>query len=655
MKPADPVGRAVCSPKDSNRTRPAWSRNNSRRANCPPNSVVLVLLLLLSAAAFAQENTVRIIVDGDPQQGSVIGVFRTKGVLYASLTDLAATFRVTPYENHVAAKMEVKQGPYRIKVTGGSPFIVVTDQNGTQTVYQLQSNVLYAAGSFFVPLQSFLPYFGLVFNKSGSYEVTSNTLRVTPAPSPSAFQIPTVDLEPKNNGMLIRIRSTQRVADVESWLRQDGWLYVTLVDVKADIAAINRLPGNGIVKDIVAIQSPRSVQLTFKLAGKIAASEILREEGSNDVLVSVRTPGVVDLAPSTTPPEQKPVVLPTPVGKPPATVPPEEKAPAREPEQKPGQRPAQRPDQRLDQEPEQKPGLEPEQKPGLEPGQKPGLEPGQKPGLEPEQKPGLEPVQNPTPGIAVHTHDNVGLPDMAERRRRWDLDVIVIDPGHGGKDPGTIGVTGLREKDVALNIGLKLGALLKKHLPEVKVVYTRSTDVFIPLYRRGQIANEAGGKLFISIHCNSTARKPSPTRGTEVYILRPNRSEEAIAIAELENAVITLEEGYEDRYQELTDENFILVTMAQTAYMRSSEVLAEQVHREMSKVPGLRGRGVRQAGFYVLVGAAMPNILVETAFVSNRDDEKILRSKTSQTRIAESLYRGIVRYKKEYEKLLTNE
>ena len=598
---------------------------NSRRAICPPHLVLLVLLILLSVAAFAQENTVRIIVDGDPQQGNVIGVFRTKGVLYASLTDLAATFRVTPYENHVAAKMEVKQGPYRIKVTGGSPFIVVTDQNGTQTVYQLQSNVLYAAGSFFVPLQSFLPYFGLVFNKSGSYEITSNTLRVTTAPPPSAFQIPTVDLEQRDNGMLIRIRSSKRIEDVESWLRQDGWLYVTLVDVKANVAAINRLPGNGIVKDIVAIQSPTSVQLTFKLAGKIAASEILREDGSNDILLSIRTPGIVDQEPSKTP-EKTPVVLPPPVVKPPA-----DKTPVHEPE------------------------LKPEQNPDQEPAQKPNLVPEQNPDQEPAQKPNLDPEQKPAHDTVVHTPDNGGLPDMAERRKRWDLDVIVIDPGHGGKDPGTIGITGLKEKDVALSVGLKLGALLRKHMPEVKVVYTRSTDVFIPLYRRGQIANEAGGKLFISIHCNSTARKPSPTRGTEVYILRPNRSEEAIAIAELENAVITLEEGYENRYQELTDENFILVTMAQTAYMRSSEILAEQVHREMSKVPGLRGRGVRQAGFYVLVGAAMPNILVETAFVSNRDDEKILRGTAGQTRIAESLYQGIVRYKKEYEKLLRNE
>ena len=124
MKPDDIVRRAACPPAFTEIR--ANCLMNSRRAICPPHLVLLVLLILLSVAAFAQENTVRIIVDGDPQQGNVIGVFRTKGVLYASLTDLAATFRVTPYENHVAAKMEVKQGPYRIKVTGGSPFIVVS-------------------------------------------------------------------------------------------------------------------------------------------------------------------------------------------------------------------------------------------------------------------------------------------------------------------------------------------------------------------------------------------------------------------------------------------------------------------------------------------------------------------------------------------------
>jgi N-acetylmuramoyl-L-alanine amidase len=542
------------------------------------------VLVLVPTPAYSQENTVRIVVDGDPQAGGVIGVFRSKGILYASLTDLAATFRVTPFENHQMAKMEVKQGPYRIKVTGGSPFIVVTDQSGNQTVYQLPANVLYAARSFFVPLQSFVPFFGLVFNKSGSFEITSNTLRVESAPPASLYQISAIDLEPKANGMLVRVRSSKRIKDIESWLRQDGWLYVTLVDVKANVGAINAMKANGLVKDIVAIQSPTSVQLTFKLAGKIAATEILREDDSHDLLIAIRTPGALD-------------------------------APAESAPEKP------------------------------QSGNAPAVKP-----------PPVQQHQQQPPEVASERNAGTpALPDMEGRKRRWDLDVIVIDPGHGGKDPGTIGVTGLKEKDVVLSIGLKLGELLKRHLPGVKIVYTRATDVFIPLYRRGQIANEAGGKLFVSIHCNATPRKPSPTRGTEVYLLRPNRSEEAIAIAEQENAVITLEEGYEDRYQELTDENFILVTMAQTAYMRSSEILAEQVHRELSKVPGLRGRGVRQAGFYVLVGAAMPNVLVETAFVSNREDEKLLRSKASQSRIAESLYQGIARYKKQYEKLLTNE
>ncbi len=533
------------------------------------SSLFLALFLSLPTLLNAQENTVRIIVDQDPQRNAVIGVFRTRGILYASLTDLAQTFQVTPYENHATAKMEVKQGPYRIKVTGGSPFVVVTDQAQRQTIYQLPTNVLYAAGSFFVPLQSFLPYFSLVFNKTAVFDPATHILRVGSEPSLSAFDIPTVYLEPKSNGMLIRISSTKRVEDVESWLRQDGWLYVTLVDVKADINAINALKGSGIVKDIVAIQSPTSVQLTFRLSGKIAASEILREEGTQDILVSVRTHAGAE---------------------PPAS------------ESRTGNA-------------------------------------GGKPTVNPPER----------------TASPVFSPDLAERRKRWDLDVIVIDPGHGGHDPGTIGISGVYEKDIALAISLKLGSLIKKELPDVRVVYTRSKDAFVPVYHRGQIANEAGGKLFLSIHCNSTRRKPSPIRGMEVYLLRPGRTEEAIAIAEKENAVITLEEGYENRYQELTDENFILVTMAQSAYMKSSEVLANLVHEEVKKVRGLQSRGVMQAGFYVLVGAAMPNILVETAFLSNREDEKFVKSSAGQQKIAHALFQAIRRYKAEYEKLLTGE
>ena len=241
---------------------------------------------------------------------------------------------------------------------------------------------------------------------------------------------------------------------------------------------------------------------------------------------------------------------------------------------------------------------------------------------------------------------------LEQKRDRWAMDVIVIDPGHGGKDWGALGVSGVREKDVTLGIALKLGKLVKRNLSDVRVVYTRSDDRFIELDRRGKIANEADGKLFISIHCNSLPRKPSPTRGFEVYLLRPGRTNEAVAIAERENAVIQLEEGYEERYKHLTDENFILVTMAQSAYVRSSEVFADVLQQEMESHAGVPNRGVKQAGFYVLVGASMPNVLVETAYLSNRQDERFLKSESGQQKIAESIYAAVKMYKQRYEKLL---
>jgi N-acetylmuramoyl-L-alanine amidase len=139
--------------------------------------------------------------------------------------------------------------------------------------------------------------------------------------------------------------------------------------------------------------------------------------------------------------------------------------------------------------------------------------------------------------------------NLERERKRWKLDVVVIDAGHGGKDPGTIGVKKTKEKDVTLAVALKLGKLIEKQLPGVRVVYTRTSDRFVELYRRGQIANESGGKLFISIHCNAMPRKPHPANGFEIYLLRPGKTEKAISIAERENAVVKMEEGYEQRYK----------------------------------------------------------------------------------------------------------
>jgi N-acetylmuramoyl-L-alanine amidase len=244
--------------------------------------------------------------------------------------------------------------------------------------------------------------------------------------------------------------------------------------------------------------------------------------------------------------------------------------------------------------------------------------------------------------------------ELEEGKNRWAFNVVVIDPGHGGKDPGASGVTGTREKDINLKIGLKLGKLIEKNLKDVKVVYTRKTDEFIELYKRGKIANEADGNLFISIHCNSLKKKPSAIKGYEVYLLRPGRTEEAISIAEFENSVIEFEEN-PDRYQELTDENFILVSMAHSSNMRYSEKFSDLLNNELSAKAKIPSRGIKQAGFYVLVGASMPGILFESGYLSNKEDEKYLKSDKGQQDIAQAMFNSVKSYKKFYDESLIEE
>lgn len=237
------------------------------------------------------------------------------------------------------------------------------------------------------------------------------------------------------------------------------------------------------------------------------------------------------------------------------------------------------------------------------------------------------------------------------KQRNSNFDVIVIDAGHGGRDPGAIGYRGTKEKDVNLGIALKLGKLIEEKLKDIKVIYTRKDDSFIELYRRGQIANENNGKLFISIHCNSTDERPGASKGFEVYLLRPGKTEDAIRIAEKENSVIKLEEGYQERYKYLSDENFILTAMASTANVKHSEKFAELLAEKFGRSLPLKNNGVKQAGFYVLVGASMPSVLIETGYINHPEDELYLRSTTGQQQIAESIFKAIVEYKNYYEKL----
>jgi N-acetylmuramoyl-L-alanine amidase len=254
---------------------------------------------------------------------------------------------------------------------------------------------------------------------------------------------------------------------------------------------------------------------------------------------------------------------------------------------------------------------------------------------------------NDTDDILIALYVDETRSRLEDVKRKFLLDVIVIDPGHGGKDPGAIGVYGTQEKDITLSVAKKLKALIEKL--GVKVVMTRESDEFVELYRRGQIANENGGKLFISLHCNSMPYKPHNASGFEVYILRPGKTKEAIRIAERENAVIKLEENYEERYKNLTDESYILTAMAHNVYVKKSERFAEILNEEARRALDVKVNGVSQAGFYVLVGASMPSVLIEMAYLSNPYDERYLRSETKQWEIARVIFNAVKKFKEEYE------
>ena len=236
---------------------------------------------------------------------------------------------------------------------------------------------------------------------------------------------------------------------------------------------------------------------------------------------------------------------------------------------------------------------------------------------------------------------------------KWLLDVIVIDAGHGGQDVGAEGVNGTYEKDVTLSIAKRLRDFIREDFPSTKVVMTRDADVFIELYKRTQIANEAGGKLFVSIHCNSMPLKPHPAHGCETYILRPGRNDDAARVAALENASVKFEKST-SRYQGMTADQIIIATMAQRSFVRLSETFASTIQREVTAETPLTNRGVSQAGFYVLVGASMPNVLVETGFLSNVADAEYLASTKGQKSLARSLANAIKLYASAYQRSMSH-
>lgn len=232
--------------------------------------------------------------------------------------------------------------------------------------------------------------------------------------------------------------------------------------------------------------------------------------------------------------------------------------------------------------------------------------------------------------------------------------VVVIDAGHGGHDPGALGRIS-KEKTINLNVALKLGKQIKRNCPDVKVVYTRERDVFIPLDRRAEIANNAKADLFISIHTNSVAGGKT-VKGASTWTLGLAKSDANLEVAKRENSVILYESDYKTRYAGFNPnsaESYIIFEFMQDKYMSQSVHLASLVQKEFRHTCKRADRGVHQAGFLVLKASAMPSILVELGFISNPEEERYLNSEAGTTTLANGIFRAFLSYKREHEIRMT--
>ena len=221
---------------------------------------------------------------------------------------------------------------------------------------------------------------------------------------------------------------------------------------------------------------------------------------------------------------------------------------------------------------------------------------------------------------------------------------VVIDAGHGGKDPGCLG-TYSREKDVALDVALKTGKLISENCPNVKVIYTRSTDVFVELYNRAKIANNHHADLFISFHCN--ANDNHSAHGVETYVMGLSKSEKNLAVARAENSAMLKEEGYKENYAGFnpdSPESAVMFSLYSSAYLNNSILLADKVQKNLVGVTHLLDRGVKQAPYWVLWSVSMPSILIEMGFLSNPTEKKFLTDEQHKKEIADAIYRGFAAY-----------
>lgn len=251
---------------------------------------------------------------------------------------------------------------------------------------------------------------------------------------------------------------------------------------------------------------------------------------------------------------------------------------------------------------------------------------------------------NPNAGTEANTTDPAPLPTTTRERSR--LDTVVIDPGHGGKDPGAV-ANGLYEKDIVLDVALKLGDYIENRL-DLEVVYTRSDDRFIALEERGHLANRRGGDLFISIHAN--AFQSGSVKGTETYFLGRSKTDAARRVMKQENSVVREYEENPERYDEYNAEAFVKGELFLSASMQFSEEFASIVQNQFKHRVKRRSRGVHQAGFYVLWSASMPSVLVELGYLTNPREARFLNSDRGQVYLASALFRAVRKYKNEYNK-----
>lgn len=235
--------------------------------------------------------------------------------------------------------------------------------------------------------------------------------------------------------------------------------------------------------------------------------------------------------------------------------------------------------------------------------------------------------------------------------RKNGLKVIVIDAGHGGKDPGCVAADKhTYEKDVALDIALKLRKLLEDSLDDIKVVLTRDSDRFIPLWERADIANKNNADLFISVHCN--AHRNRSTHGTETYVMGIHKTQGNLDVSKRENQSILMEEDHKERYDDFdpeSDESHILLSLFQSAYRKQSLDLAASFQSKIELNKIRKNLGVKEAGFVVLWRTTMPSILVETGFLSNENDKAYLTSSKGKKKLAHSIFESILDLKKSWE------